>query len=319
MPKLQNLDRFQRLVNEDGTPTPYFIRLLQMANLVADDTASEVAGAAPASRLINTDAPLTGGGDLTADRTLGLADSGVAPGSYTNTNLTVNEKGLITAAANGSGGGGGSFPFYDISMGVPGAAGSTEVGDASMFDWFYNGTQAQAVRFTGSGDNAELAGWTIPKQAGAWEVAFLVINNNFNSNYYGDVVGVRKSSNGRVLTMTQFHGLYSAIEFADWNSLASRSGIWLTIGGGTANASGPYWIHMAWDGVRYLTFYMSGDGFNKVKVAQADTTGFVGADFDQVFFGTFIGVNTPGSPGAVGAASTFFCYDPNSAARTLGT
>jgi len=34
-----------------------------------------------------------------------LAPSGVTPGSYTSTNLTVNAEGQITAAANGSGGG----------------------------------------------------------------------------------------------------------------------------------------------------------------------------------------------------------------------
>ncbi len=55
-------------------------------------------GYVPTTRLINTTAPLAGGGDLSADRTLTHQNSGVVAAAYTNASITVNATGHVTAA-----------------------------------------------------------------------------------------------------------------------------------------------------------------------------------------------------------------------------
>jgi hypothetical protein len=110
---LQPIQSNTPIADASGRPTQSFLFFVnQLLNFLSTSTSTLAQQAfdlatALLHRNINTTGGLQGGGDLETDLTLSLTDTGVTPGSYTNTNLTVDSKGRITTAANGSGGGGG--------------------------------------------------------------------------------------------------------------------------------------------------------------------------------------------------------------------
>jgi len=215
------------------------------------------------------------------------------------------------ATGTGGGGGGGGGGLYDISMGIPNPL--TTLGDGAKFTWTQNGTKGANVKKGAAACGPSCAGWIVPKTTGAaWEVAVLLIMNNYATQYYGTQIGLHNSVNGRLITLADFQGLYNQSEFHRYTNYSTRNDIPVTYGNG-AHAQGPKWMHIKDDGAGNIKLGLSNDGANPVWMRTTTTADWVGA-YTHVFFGGFFETTI----NVDGASVSVLCYDDEGQDRVVG-